>query len=199
MSGASDDLRIEGRAQELSGDLDRAERLYRASLDLAWTPQAQFDLADLYLTRGRSDEAIGLARDLLEREGGSGQASWLLGLCLLEAERASEALPLLQFAATSQDVPTQSVWLLDLGVCLFDLGRYGESRTALLHAVDLDDSDPRVYFNLALIADREGDMGSAADLYRKVLSIDPDYHEASDNLRALKMADGRGATIRDDG
>ena len=139
MSGASEDLRIEGRAQELSGDLDRAERLYRASLDLAWTPQAQFDLADLYLTRGRSDEAIGLARDLLEREGGSGQASWLLGLCLLEAERASEALPLLQFAATSQDVPTQSVWLLDLGVCLFDLVRYGESRAALLHAVDLDE------------------------------------------------------------
>ena len=50
---------------------------------------------------------------------------------------------------------------------------------------------PRAHFALANFYKRNGDIDIAIELYRRVLELDPDYHEAHNNLGVLYFKEGK--------
>jgi len=129
-----------GRAYRDAGEYDRARAELQAAL--AADPGARrahyylgmVALADARTGPDRLDRAILEFREELKLAPEDAAANDQLGLALLEAGHAQEALPALQAAVRGQARP---LYLFHLGRCLLTLDRSAEAATTLRRALEL--------------------------------------------------------------
>lgn len=171
-----------------SGDLDRAESMYRQVV--AGNPrhyEALHLLGVVRLQRGHTAEAITLIRQALAIEPKS-PISWLnLGEALRSAGSMNEAAD--AFRRSIQLAPTVAQPHLNLGLLLEQTGRLPEAAAEYLAATGLDPRSAQAWTNLGRVYVSSGQNKEAAAAFRRVLEIKPGDPEVHHGLGILHIAE----------
>lgn len=114
--------------RQLSGEIDAAITLYRASIEQHPTAEAHTFLGWTYSFLGRLDDAIAECRKAIDVDPGFGNPYNDIGAYLIEMERLDEAIPWLEQATAAPRYESyQFPW--------FNLGRAYEGKEQLNRAV----------------------------------------------------------------
>jgi tetratricopeptide (TPR) repeat protein len=150
----------------------RAEEYYRVALgiDDLFMP-AKMNLAVLYNSQGRNDEAETLLREVLEDYPENGEAAYSLGLLLVEMGRPGEALAYLEQAADR--LPQRTRIRYNLGLLWQQLGRMDEAETALRAALEAEPDNLEYMFALADHYLKRGDLRRADALADRIIETHP--------------------------
>lgn len=138
---------------------------------------------------GRSSEAIGLFRSIIEERPSFSNAYANLAYVLHETGRLNEAIAVIE-DAVERGVQTRSM-LGRLGAYLQEAGRLEES-VALLEGLVKEDPGFAEAFNyLGVSYSRLGRTEEAIDALEKVIALDPSYATAYSNMGSVYLATGR--------
>jgi tetratricopeptide (TPR) repeat protein len=169
-------------------------------------PGAKLRQAAALLRAGKHEEALALARELVEAAPDAAEPRELLAdvhLALGEAalakaghlhwkqQRHSRALAL--YERLSQLAPNNPSAWNGVGLALSCLGRHGEAEAPLRRSLQLRPDYPSALNNLALARAARGDHREAIALFGRALAIDSRFAEGHNNLGASLMAVGRYA------
>jgi Tfp pilus assembly protein PilF len=115
--------------RQMSGELDEAIALYRASIAEHPTAEAHTFLGWTYSFQGRFDDAIAECRKAIDVDPDFGNPYNDIGAYLIEMERPEDAIPWLERATTASRYESyQFPW--------FNLGRVYEAKEQLNRAIE---------------------------------------------------------------
>ncbi|HYX22990.1 MAG TPA: sulfatase-like hydrolase/transferase [Thermoanaerobaculia bacterium] len=150
------------------------------------------DVIDLYM-RGRTDEAVKLARELVAARPSMSLGHSLLAQALLQAGRTREALDAMlnarKLGATSDTL------LRQLGLTLSEVGRSNEA-IEILRPLTAN-GDPQSLNAYALALSEAGKQKEAADVLQRLLKAEPDDPKAWEQLGLVELRLGHWALARD--
>lgn len=166
-----------------------AKKAYTAADDpknLVQIDAAMHRTVDLF-QRGRIDEAVKVARDVVAKRPGMAAGEEMLAFLLQEAEESSAAIDVLEKAVAAGDASDSMK--IRLGKALSENGRAAEAVALLEPHVHRDDPDLLNAYGIAL-AD-VGRLQEAKQQFDRVLRIDATNANAYQNLgvTALRMHD----------
>jgi tetratricopeptide (TPR) repeat protein len=194
-------------------DLEARQRYGRLLLSLQRLPEARREL-EAALELGGDDAETLLALGLLEKAAGDAEAArrYLLqvveqevdaprraGLALVQLARLAEergdaAEALTHWQAAAELTPRALTVQLGLSAARVAGGLVAEAVAGLEEAVAAADDDQNravLLFNLGVLRQRQGEVGAAADAYRRAVELAPGMDEAQFNLAALLLGQGR--------
>jgi tetratricopeptide (TPR) repeat protein len=152
--------------------------------------------ADLLLTDGRLDEAIGQYRELTENDPSRFEGHNKLGYVLMRTGRSQEALTSIRRALELE--PKNAEAHNNLGLALMQVGRPPEAIESLRRAAELNPQYAEARYNLghALIA--AGQPADASTQFRAALQVKPDWTPALASLAWLEATEPAGVRNPDD-
>jgi tetratricopeptide (TPR) repeat protein len=121
-------------------------------------------------------EAERLLRSIVEKDPRSLEAHTNLGLLLVRAGRASEAVPYLAVAARVE--PTRWLYRFNHAQALGAAGHWAAAIEEYRAAADLSPSDYPTRFNLAMALWRAGDAAAAVTAFEAALALDKTHAPA---------------------
>lgn len=182
------------------GDLGEAERLM---LDVVLPldpnlPIAYLNLGLIYLRADRPDLAVLALQDAqtLLPEEMKAQAEelllqtedpqrWLsLGEGLMSNQALQEALSAFQQAGALGADHTD-VWLGISNVLMMS-GDWGQAQEILLKTLSENGGDPRIYYNLGIIAREQGDLDSARNYFNQAILLAPEWEAPKQALEEIR-------------
>lgn len=180
-----------GREQEGAGNLDEAERLFRAAIDQGGRDDIECWMRLGWTLYDKSDYAG--AEDACRRAIRCDEENWCahraLGRTLTRLERWNEAEQRLR---RSLELKEKSLTWVFLGDAYTLQGREHEARRAYQQALVIDPADETAYYSLGVLYSDGGDWDSAARYLRKALELDETYVGAHRELASvLSCVDGQ--------
>jgi protein O-GlcNAc transferase len=173
---------------EKSGDLDSAFRLWLEISSKAQTPKSYFQLARLALTLRKWQTAETALLRILEISPNLPLALGMLGALFLnrtDGDRANNLeaakMWLLRSIETAKTAPT----LCLLGTVYSHLREKEKAKEAWRTAIEVDEQYEEAYFNLGVLAAKDGDFERAEGLLMKAIQIDPGYFRAHGRLATV--------------
>ena len=146
-----------GFALRKMGDLAGAQNYYRRALELdSKFKTAALELAIVYATNGRHDEAAALLCDLLARSPEFREARLTLAKTFIQSNQCLKALETLEPTST-EDAVARSL----IGAARLQQGSIDEAQSHLEWAIRHDRSLVDARINLSYIYSRKGDFGKA--------------------------------------
>lgn len=147
-------------------------------------PEFYIELADAWLSRGKSSEAIPLYKEAVRRKPDS-LAGWLgLGHALETSGQPTEAVE--AFRRATQAAPGDALSWRELGQIYVKQAKQAEAVAALEKSLQLDSEAPEAHYALGLARSQpNGDLGRAEASFREAIRLAPDYPEAHMNLAIL--------------
>lgn len=139
-------------------------------------PALTIDLAVVYQSTGRAVEALGLLQEGLERDPDNYRYHVDLGRSYAGQGEFEQALEHLN-RALEINPGLASVYELR-GMCLMELDRWLEARTAFQAALSYDESLPVSLVSLAFLEANRGNWDAVIDLTGRVITIDSDISRA---------------------
>lgn len=190
MTGNADALLQTALAAHRAGQLEAAERGYRAVLErVPGEPMALYLLGLVCFHRGDTQAAIAHLRVSLQRAPRQARAWKDLGGMLMASGQLEQARDAYRQAV--QHAPGGENWY-NLGVCVSKLGQTTEAIAHLRQAVTAEPGFTKSYEPLALLLYRSGDLKAAAQVYRQWLIQEPQHPTARYMAQAADAA-GRAA------
>ncbi len=210
-----------GSASHREGNLQEAERLYRAILQVQpGHPAANHNLGLIALSANADEAALALFQSALEISPGVEQF-WLsyidvlIRLGLLESAKAvlergkdigfkSENLEPLRakLAAATNRAPTSTVTDAEvyrtLGVALKELGRFDEAEASYRKAITLKPDYVEAHFNLGNMLKKMNRLPEAEESYSHAIDLQPDFVPALMNRWELLFNRGEFETALKD-
>lgn len=170
-----------------------AARILTRCMELAPTrSNAYFSLAELLERAGRPADVLAVYTSLSAALPDLAIAHFNRGVYLRRLGRLDEAVGAYRRAiALGIECPAE-VWS-NLGVILGELERHDEARGAFARALEADSAWVPALYNLGLLHEEFGERAAAFELFERVLTIDPDYHDA-----LARIAHGSTSPDRDD-
>ncbi|MGE0454591.1 MAG: sulfatase-like hydrolase/transferase [Vicinamibacteria bacterium] len=156
----------------------------RPDMALAW-----MQLASLERARGDLRAALDAARRALALRPADTETGAILGLYLVEAGRAKEAVALLE-AFAAQDPPDFDV-LQTLGVALAGLGQRQAALASFERARQLDPTSASVQVNQGTVHLMAGDLRAARAAFEGALALDAGVARAWNSLGVIAAREGR--------
>lgn len=150
------------------------------------------EVIDLYM-RGRIDESIRVARELVQARPSMSLSYSLLAQALLQGGRTQEALEVM-LKARSQGTVTDAM-LRQLGLTLSEVGRAGEAVEILRPLAAA--GDPELLNAYALVLSDAGRQKEAFEVLQRVLKTDPDNPKAHEQLGLVELRLGHWQQARD--
>jgi Flp pilus assembly protein TadD len=152
--------------------------------------------ADLLLTDGHLDEAIGQYRELTESDPSRFEGHNKLGYVLMRTGRSQEALASIRKALELE--PNNAEAHNNLGLALMQVGQPKEAVESLRKAADLNPQYAEARYNLghALIAANQ--PTDAATQFRAALEVKPDWVPALASLAWLEATEPEGVRNPDE-
>jgi arylsulfatase A-like enzyme/Flp pilus assembly protein TadD len=150
------------------------------------------EVIDLYM-RGRIEESVRLARELVQARPSMSLGHSLLAQALLQGGRTQEALEVM-LKARRQGSVTSSM-LRQLGMTLCEVGRAGEAVEILKPLTQAGDSESLNAYALAL--SDAGRQEEALEVLQRLLQADPDNPKAYEQLGLVELRRGRWQQARD--
>jgi hypothetical protein len=162
-------------------DIPKVEAAIRAASPTA--PEPYVVLADAWRTAGEPRRALGAYRQALDHGGGGAHVYVAMGELLLQADRAAEAIPLLETALGrgSRDVPMRNT----LAVLYGSENRFSEAERLLEEALHINSDEPLTWLNVGVVRQALGQKERAKAAYREAIRLQPDFTRARQYLEAL--------------
>jgi tetratricopeptide (TPR) repeat protein len=162
-------------------------------MGLAYRRIGQVDLAREHLAQmgDALTEPIDPLSDELLRLNRSAPALRQRGVALINADRAAEAIPVLQEALASE--PGDAVSMVALAAALDQTGRRDEAMAMLERCITVNPEDESAYFHRASLLADAGALDAAISSLRQALALRPNFTEAHYQIAAILMAQGRAA------
>jgi len=162
-------------------DFPKVEAAIRAASPTA--PEPYVVLADAWRTAGEPRRALGAYRQALDHGGGGAHVYVAMGELLLQADRAAEAIPLLETALGrgSRDVPMRNT----LAVLYGSENRFSEAERLLEEALHINSDEPLTWLNVGVVRQALGQKERAKAAYREAIRLQPDFTRARQYLEAL--------------
>ncbi len=173
-----------------AGDLDGAERLYRAALQ--HTPDHAEALARygaLLVDRGRPEAAEGFLRQALDQRPDLVSAYRVLALALSRQERPWEAIGL--YEQVLRLVPEDPEALVALGLLYQSVNQPGQAEALLRRAVTAAPGHVRGWLTLGVLLMASHALEDAARCFETVLALAPDHAQAHYNLARIQARTGQ--------
>lgn len=166
-----------GLIYQYKGDLVKAEAAFKQSLELAKDdPVVRYNLAQVYLSQGKLDEALDMLAAGVALDPSSAQLQLLYGKVLAVKGRLNEAEQALS-KATELEPLNASSWL-NLGQVYYLEKNYSQAVDALGKAIELDPlSYPEAYFYLGRAYLDGGHIAEARLNLTKAVKLAPDNAE----------------------
>ncbi len=159
------------------GHADESIRLYRRALELApWSADATSELADVYVSVGRPQQAIETLQSTLREHGPQPVLLNQLAAVLDQVGRPSEARVALE-AALAQ-APGNSQYRANLGKVCLDLDDYSCAEENLRLRLGDAAADVEAQTRLADVLRKTSRLTEALELYRSSLAVSPDQPTA---------------------
>jgi predicted O-linked N-acetylglucosamine transferase (SPINDLY family) len=176
-----DQMLQEGARFHSSGDLDRAERIYRNALQRnpRYVP-VLLNLGALLRARGRNVDAIGIYRHGLVYDPKNASLLSNMGHALEQIGMVNEAIQ--SFKRAIAVAPGFDTAYDNLGHTFSQLNRYDEARRLLEKAVELNPRNGNAWNNLAGVNLAQCRMTDAIACYRKALELKPTFAMAHSNV-----------------
>jgi arylsulfatase A-like enzyme/Flp pilus assembly protein TadD len=150
------------------------------------------DVIDLYM-RGRIDESVRLARELVAARPSMALGQSLLAQTLLQAGKTQEALDVMQNARKLGAV--SDTLLRQFGLTLSEVGRAKEAIDVLRPLTA--SGDPQSLNAYALALSEAGRQTEAFDTLQHLLKAEPDDPKAWEQLGLVELRQGHWAAARD--
>ncbi len=152
-------------------DFTGASQEFERALELNWTAELAYEMADFYIRHEQFAKAAGLFNSIIETDDTDERAVLGLAQTLLLMGRDQEAIDELNRLRTASETPER----IDLVIARILL-RTGKNQQAkdLLGKVAGESGSSEARYTLALIAVQEDDIDTAID---NLLSIEPDDNE----------------------
>jgi arylsulfatase A-like enzyme/Flp pilus assembly protein TadD len=145
-------------------------------------------LAMLYWDLGDPGAAIGTLERARQAGADSVAVRTRLGTYLAEADRVSEALPLLQEAASGAFPDLEA--LNALGIALVKSGRVNEGTATFARILELNPSNTSALENLGAVSLQRGEMNAARRYLERSLALDPASPQAHNSMGVIEMKAG---------
>lgn len=156
-----------GTANQRTGDLEGAERLFRRGLELAPNDAEILNALGWSLFQaGKPAEAVVEYQRAVEADPKHGKAHNNLALALVELGRPQEAAK--HFQASLDLDPSPDIYS-DLGVILGRMGMHDRAREQYRKALELDPKCASAHLNFGAEYAREGELKRAETHYRQAL------------------------------
>jgi protein O-mannosyl-transferase len=152
-------------------------------------PDANTNLAEIFIHQGRLQEAIDHLNLALGENANYPETQNNLGLALILAHRPQEAIDHLSQALRLK--PDFFEAHQNLGDALSDTGRYQEAIGQYELAIQLKSNRSEVHYNLGVALVQAGRSQDAIDQFEQALRLRPGYTEAHHNLAAMLLKIGR--------
>lgn len=136
------------------------------------------DIGEALLRHGKSDAALAAFDRALSAPSPPVAARLGRARCLMAADRAPEAVALLESAGLGDDARASAL----LGQALYAVGRPADAETTLARAVNDAPADAGSWYRLGLVRQDLHDPAGAARAYGEALRLRPDLHPAAFNL-----------------
>jgi tetratricopeptide (TPR) repeat protein len=143
--------------------------------------------------QGQLAPAETIYNEILKTEPGHPEALNLLGVLLLQADRAGEAAQILERAAAAEPDNAETVY--NMGLAQLQLGRLEDACLAFEKAVALQPDFAAAANNLGNVLRQMGRFGPAAEAYDQALESEPGRADIHTNLgfARMKLGDHQGA------
>ncbi|AWB08296.1 hypothetical protein A6A40_24950 (plasmid) [Azospirillum humicireducens] len=173
-----------------AGDLDGAERAYRAMLAAdRGNPDALHLLGVLHHQRGQDAEAVGLIGQAIARRPRMAEQHANLGLALHALGRLGEAEAEYRRALALREAYPQAH--NSLGSALQEQDRLAEAAIHYRRALDLDAGYAEAWANLGTLLRAQDEYAEAETALRHALRLDPGHATALTNLGVVLKETGR--------
>lgn len=163
------------------GKIEEALAAYQRAIDL------QPNYSDAYYNAGlalikchRIDEAKKTFQALLEFTSGHPGAQFQIGRIMLQQNNPSAAIN--YFEEIEKKYPYHFETQTNLATSYLKLGKLEEAKAHYLKALDINDQDTQVLFNLGVIDMQLGLFEAALIYYHRLLELDPNHFDAHHNL-----------------
>jgi arylsulfatase A-like enzyme/Flp pilus assembly protein TadD len=176
---------------KLSRD-EEAIRHYRKAIELfPDIPEAHSGLASVLSKKGDADGAAREYREAIRLKSGDLEANYNLGVVLAGEGKFDEAVE--QFRQVVKMSADHGDAWINLGICLLRLGKNDEGKESLRHAAQIQAAAPEAYYNLGLAAFKENDLKQSAELFEKVVNLNPTHWSALEGLSRSYLGEQRFA------
>jgi arylsulfatase A-like enzyme/Flp pilus assembly protein TadD len=188
---------LDGVAQFQSADFPGAEKTIRAviaaspSFILAYT-----HLASMYKETGKSNEAVQVLEQGLEKNPGEILLLAKLGIVLADSGNWQRAVPILELCVSKEDFDPEKFNFL--GIAYYQGGNFAKALQNYGRALELDRNNAPVYNNIGgvylalfLRNRQEQDLVQAERNFKKALEIDPKMFSACNGLGVAYRRTGR--------
>ncbi|MSO23431.1 MAG: tetratricopeptide repeat protein [Acidobacteria bacterium] len=166
------------REAEKRGDLETAEKEYRAVLKLSPDlAEVNSNLGLVYYRQRKDDEAIKVFQEALKRKPTLFLANLFLGMTYTRINQYDKSIEPLNKAISLN--PGEVRAYLNLGLSYIELGQEREALKVLQSAADRWPEDVEVLYNLGIVYTR-----LMTNSYKKMAEIDPDSHRVHQLLGA---------------
>ncbi|SMF91996.1 Flp pilus assembly protein TadD, contains TPR repeats [Azospirillum oryzae] len=180
----------EALAHHRAGDLDGAERAYRAMLAAdGANADALHLLGVLHHQRGRDADAVRLIGQAIARRPKMAEQHANLGLALHALGRLEEAEAEYRRALALREAYAEAH--NSLGSALQEQDRLAEAASHYRRALDLDAGYAEAWANLGTLLRAQDDYGEAETALRHALRLDPGHATALTNLGVVLKETGR--------
>jgi predicted CXXCH cytochrome family protein len=147
-------------------------------------PEFYIELADAWLSHGKSKEAILLYQEAVRRTPDS--LAGLLGLGRAMEASGQRTVAVEAFRRATEVAPDEALLWWELGQTYVKQGKKAEAVTALEKSLQLDSEAPEAHYALGLSWSQPGGDPSRAEAsFREAIRLSPDYAEAHMNLAIL--------------
>lgn len=172
-----------------------AEKYLVQIVDTAPTPDSIFTLADYYISRGRTDDAMKRVAPLAADPRTAASAKQVLSRAFATAGNRAKAIELVEEVLEQE--PKNSAAQLLKGQLLVADGRRDEALAAVRAAADAAPESAAARFALGRLYAARGDVAAAEKAFAEVLKLNPRATAAQVELSKLQLSSGRAdASLR---
>lgn len=184
------ELLAEGRQFHQTGDLRRAEPIYRKIVEQEPAClEGRLLLAALCQAQGRLDEAIGHYQQAIELKPDDASTYNSLGIC--QAMRQNREAAAAGFRRAIELKPDFAHAHSNLGNVYKELGRLPQAVECYRHAVKLKPDFAEALNNLGNLLRELKNLDAAAACCREAVRLKPDFADAQNNLGAVLLEQGQ--------
>jgi Tfp pilus assembly protein PilF len=181
-----------GQAHQLAGNLEEAEREYRAAIDIQDEFfEAHVNLGVVLQGRGNASDAATAFLRAIDLNPEMPEIHYALGTVYQDLDRTGEAQACFQCAL---DMDSGSVEALNgLAICRQTLGDVDGAMEAFESAIGLNPDFAEAHNNLGTLYSKLGRMDDALACFQRAIDINPVYAEAHRNYSHVLLLQGRFA------
>lgn len=167
--------------KRLNGQLEFLEQKVQSEPD---NPATRVELGYTYSLKGKNDQALKEFNQALILDPKNFDALYNSGLVMLKEKRYNEALENFQKAVELS--PKDYKGHLQKGIAYRNLGMYTEASEALSQANKLLPGSADIIYEVGQVAEAQGQIDTARNIYKEALSYDPLFKDAVTALERLE-------------